>query len=136
MAPSAVRVPIEHRGTKGILGEGAIVVPRLDELREGLLSEALELVGGERGLGEHVSHELHEGLEVPPDDLAVQGHVRVADLHGELGAEAVDGGLERLRVERLRPAPEHPSDEAKEPFLSDGIEVAPGLERDGERHER
>ena len=57
---AAERVSLEHRGAEGDLREVAVAVARLDELREHLLAQSLDLVGCERGAPEDLGEQVHE----------------------------------------------------------------------------
>ena len=126
----------KERAAEGEVRERAIAVARLDDLRRRLALQARDLVGSEGGLAEQGQEEVDELVEVPSNDLPVKAHRRRPDIERELGAEAIDHGLDRLGRQITRAATEHARGEATDAVLAVRIGDRAAPDRDDDRDER
>ena len=133
---SGVRVTREHRASERLLGEAAVAVARLDELRERLAAEAFELVDRERRLRDERGEQVHERAEVPLDDLSVDGRRRRGDVGRKLCTEAVELVLDVVRRVGARASAQHAERELRRAFLAGRVGRGAAAERDRNGYER
>ena len=112
-----VGMTLEEGSLQRLLRDDPVVVARLDDLREGLPLQPLELVEGERRRREEASEEIDEGLDVAGDDLGVDGDRGRRRVDGHLGPERVDAKVDLLRRHPLAAAAQHAHRDPREAGL-------------------
>jgi len=98
--------------------------------------EAGELVRRELRRREQAREEVDERLDVPPDDLRIDGEGRRREVDRQLSTEPVDRVLDRVGLHPRATAAEHPPSDPRDPFFADRVERRPAAEGDHDRHER